>query len=69
VDQELRLDSRLQRDFLPKQLPTVGDIRFHVLYRPATWVCGDVYDVQRLDERFIGFYLADAVGHGVAAAC
>lgn len=67
VDQELRLASRLQRDFLPKQLPSVGDIRFHVIYRPATWVCGDVYDVQRLDESVIGFYLADAVGHGVAA--
>ncbi len=67
VDQELRLASRLQRDFLPKQLPSVGDIRFQVLYRPATWVCGDVYDVQRLDESFVGFYLADAVGHGVAA--
>ncbi|MBI4581753.1 MAG: SpoIIE family protein phosphatase [Planctomycetes bacterium] len=67
VDQELRLASRLQRDFLPKQLPAVGDIRFHVLYRPATWVSGDVYDVQRLDEAVVGFYLADAVGHGVAA--
>lgn len=67
VDQELRLASRLQRDFLPKMLPTIGDVRFHVLYRPATWVCGDVYDVQRLDETSIAFYLADAVGHGVAA--
>jgi serine phosphatase RsbU (regulator of sigma subunit) len=67
VDQELRLASRLQRDFLPKMLPVVNDLRFHVLYRPATWVCGDVYDVQRLDETTIAFYLADAVGHGVAA--
>jgi len=67
VDQELRLASRLQRDFLPKMLPAVGDVRFHALYRPATWVCGDVYDVQRLDETAISFYLADAVGHGVAA--
>lgn len=67
VDQELRLASRLQRDFLPKQLPAINDIRFHVLYRPATWVCGDVYDVQRLDESYVSMYLADAVGHGVAA--
>lgn len=67
VDQELRLASRLQRDFLPKMLPSIGDVRFHALYRPATWVCGDVYDVQRLDETSIAFYLADAVGHGVAA--
>lgn len=67
VDQELRLASRLQRDFLPKTLPVVEDIRFHVLYRPASWVCGDVYDVQRLDESHMAIYLADAVGHGVAA--
>lgn len=67
VDQELRLASRLQRDFLPKSLPEVNDIRFAALYRPATWVSGDVYDVRRLTEDTIAFYLADAVGHGVAA--
>jgi phosphoserine phosphatase RsbU/P len=67
VDQELRLASRLQRDFLPKTFPEVGDVRFSALYRPATWVSGDVYDVRRLDETHVGFYLADAVGHGVAA--
>ncbi len=67
VDQELRLASRLQRDFLPKELPAVDDVRFAALYRPATWVSGDVYDVRRLDEHTLGFYIADAVGHGVAA--
>ena len=67
VDQELRLASRLQRDFLPRHLPEVGPLRFAALYRPATWVSGDVYDVQRLDETHLAFYLADAVGHGVAA--
>jgi serine phosphatase RsbU (regulator of sigma subunit) len=67
VDQELRLASRLQRDFLPRTFPEVGDIRFDALFRPATWVSGDVYDVRRLDETTVGFYLADAVGHGVAA--
>jgi len=67
VDQELRLASRLQRDFLPKSFPEIGDIRFAALYRPASWVSGDVYDVRRLDEKHIEFFLADAVGHGVAA--
>jgi len=67
VDQELRLASRLQRDFLPRVFPEVGDIRFATLYRPASWVSGDVYDVRRLDEKHIGFLVADAVGHGVAA--
>jgi serine phosphatase RsbU (regulator of sigma subunit) len=67
VDQELRLASRLQRDFLPRDFPEVGDVRFATLYRPASWVSGDVYDVRRLDEKHIGFLVADAVGHGVAA--
>ena len=29
---------------------------------------GDVYDVARLDEGHLGFYVVDAVGHGVPAA-
>jgi sigma-B regulation protein RsbU (phosphoserine phosphatase) len=67
VDQELRLASRLQRDFLPRCFPEVGQIRFAALYRPATWVSGDVYDVRRLDETRLSCYVADAAGHGVAA--
>lgn len=67
LDQEMRLASRLQQDFLPKQLPAVGNARFAALYRPASWVSGDIYDVFRLDESHVGFYIGDAVGHGVAA--
>ena len=68
IDEELRLAARLQRDFLPKSMPEVGPVRFHTLFRPAGYVSGDLYDVMRLDERHVGFYLADAVGHGVPAA-
>jgi sigma-B regulation protein RsbU (phosphoserine phosphatase) len=67
-DEELRLAARLQQDFLPKSLPQVGQIHFHTLFRPAGYVSGDLYDVMRLDERNIGFYMADAVGHGMPAA-
>jgi sigma-B regulation protein RsbU (phosphoserine phosphatase) len=68
IDEELRLAARLQRDFLPKQLPQVGNIHFHTLFRPANYVSGDLYDVMRLDETHVGFYMADAVGHGMPAA-
>jgi serine phosphatase RsbU (regulator of sigma subunit) len=68
LDEEMKLASKLQQDFLPRRLPTVGDIRFAVLYRPASWVSGDIYDVTRLDETHVGFYVADAVGHGMPAA-
>lgn len=68
IDEELRLAARLQQDFLPKELPRIGPVRFHTLYRPAGYVSGDLYDVMRLDENHVGFYIADAVGHGVPAA-
>src|SRR5256885_4306186 len=68
VDEEMRLAARLQQDFLPKTLPQLGKVRFHSLYRPAGYVSGDLYDVMRLDESHVGFYMADAVGHGMPAA-
>jgi len=68
IDEELRLAARLQQDFLPKTLPEVGPVRFHTLFRPAGYVSGDIYDVMRLDEHNVGFFMADAVGHGMPAA-
>ncbi|MEI8195511.1 MAG: SpoIIE family protein phosphatase [Phycisphaerae bacterium] len=68
LDEEMRLAARLQQDFLPRKLPQVNGCSFHVLFRPASYVSGDIYDVNRLDENHIGFYIADAVGHGVPAA-
>jgi len=68
IDEEMRLAAKLQHDFLPKTLPQIGQVRFHALYRPAGYVSGDLYDVMRLDEQHVGFYMADAVGHGVPAA-
>ena len=68
VNEEMRLAARLQRDFLPRSLPEVPGVQFATVFRPASWVSGDIYDVARLDEDHVGFYIADAVGHGMPAA-
>lgn len=68
LDEELRLAARIQQDFLPKVLPQVGNVHFHTLFRPAGYVSGDLYDVYRLDENTVGFFVCDAVGHGMPAA-
>jgi sigma-B regulation protein RsbU (phosphoserine phosphatase) len=68
LNEDLKLAARLQRDFLPRRLPEVGPARFGVLFQPASFVSGDIYDVTRLDEDHVGFYIADAVGHGLPAA-
>ncbi len=67
-DEEQRLAARIQQDFLPKSMPVVGDVRFSAIFKPVHYVSGDLYDVKRLDERHVGVYMADAVGHGTPAA-
>ncbi|MFO8012226.1 MAG: PP2C family protein-serine/threonine phosphatase [Phycisphaerae bacterium] len=68
LDEQLRLAQRLQRDFLPRRLPGTTTGRFAARLEPAAWVAGDFYDIFRLDEQHVGFYVADAVGHGIPAA-
>jgi phosphoserine phosphatase RsbU/P len=68
IEMDLRLARQLQASFLPRSLPAVGPVRFAVSYRPCGQVGGDFYDVFRLDELHVGFYVADAMGHGVPAS-
>ncbi len=68
LDEQLRLAQRLQMDFLPRRMPVLESVRFAARLEPAAWVAGDFYDVFRLDEQHVGFYVADAVGHGIPAA-
>jgi len=65
---QLRMAGLVQRDFLPKRLPDSPGLRWAATFMPAEWVSGDIYDVARLDESHIGFYVADVVGHGMPAA-
>ena len=68
MDLELDLARRLQESFLPHSLPHLPRVRFAVKYKPASRVGGDFYDIFRLDENHLAFYVADAMGHGVAAS-
>jgi sigma-B regulation protein RsbU (phosphoserine phosphatase) len=67
IDAELQLAGRLQRDFLPRIDAPIQNLAFATIYKPASWVSGDMYDVIRIDEDRTGVYVADAVGHGAAA--
>lgn len=68
LSEQLRLAGMVQRDFLPRQLPNTERFRWSTAFLPAEWVSGDIYDIARLDEKHIGFYVADAVGHSMPAA-
>lgn len=66
--EQLRMAGRVQRDFLPAQLPNCDQLQWATLFLPAECVSGDIYDVVRIDEQHFGFYVADAVGHSMPAA-
>lgn len=68
IDLELAMARRLQESLLPQSLPQLPRLRFAVKYKPCTQVGGDFYDCFRLDEKHVGFYIADAMGHGVPAS-
>jgi sigma-B regulation protein RsbU (phosphoserine phosphatase) len=67
IDQELELARRVQQSMLPRSLPEMPPARFAVRYHPSSQVGGDFYDVIRLDENHVGFYVGDVMGHGVPA--
>ncbi|MEO1583548.1 MAG: SpoIIE family protein phosphatase [Planctomycetota bacterium] len=68
MSQELSLASRIQQELVPTDLPAVDGMDFGVLYRPAGYVSGDIYNLAEIDDRRVAFFIADAVGHGVPAA-
>jgi serine phosphatase RsbU (regulator of sigma subunit) len=68
LSEQFRLAGLVQQDFLPTQLPNTDHVRWATAFLPAEWVSGDIYDIVRIDEQHIGFYVADVVGHGIPAA-
>ncbi len=58
----------IQRALLPTNPPSIERFCIQTVYRPGHYVGGDLYDVVRLGEQYLGIYVADATGHGVTSA-
>ena len=67
LNSELELARSLQLGQLPPPA-SVGPLRFEWLFEACSYVGGDMFDYFVLDDRHVGFYVADVSGHGVAAA-
>jgi serine phosphatase RsbU (regulator of sigma subunit) len=68
IHEELNLASRVQRQFIPRQMPRPDGLEFASIFRPAGYVSGDIFDIRQVDEDLWAFFVADVVGHGVPAA-
>ncbi len=71
-DEHLRRDLELAREvqatFLPREVPGNHHLRVASFYRACGEVGGDLFDLFELGPGRVGFYIADASGHGVTAA-
>jgi len=65
---DLERAKRIQTLSLEQDLPEDPRIRFSTCYSPHDIVGGDFFAIRPLDADRYGFLLADAMGHGVAAA-
>lgn len=67
-NREIEEAGEIQRAFLPPSLPRVAACEMSVRWQPIERVGGDYYDVFLLEERRLGFCVADASGKGLPAA-
>ena len=68
IQNDLERAQVIQTALLPAEPPLLDGVHVNVLYRPGMNVGGDLYDVRTLDDGSLVIYVADAAGHGVAAA-
>lgn len=65
---DLELGRRIQRGFMPEQLPQPHGWDVASLFVPAREVSGDFYDAFMLDDDTLAFIVADVCGKNVGAA-
>lgn len=72
ANQRMKLDlqaaGQLQQSLLPTEIPDVANIRWAWNYQPCDELGGDFLNVFPLEEEYLGFYIVDVAGHGVAAS-
>ncbi|MGD2056078.1 MAG: SpoIIE family protein phosphatase [Gammaproteobacteria bacterium] len=59
---------KIQFQLLPEDNRRFGSYTFRLRLYPSMYLSGDFVDYFPLDNRHIGFYMADVSGHGVASA-
>ena len=68
IEQELRVATLIQQNFLPKRLPDLPGWQVSAYYRPAREVGGDFYDFIELPGGRVGVVIGDVTDKGVPAA-
>jgi sigma-B regulation protein RsbU (phosphoserine phosphatase) len=68
IERELELAATIQREILPRSLPSIEGVELAAANIPARHIGGDYYDVFPLSRGRVAFLVADVSGKGVPAA-
>ncbi|MFL5677939.1 MAG: PP2C family protein-serine/threonine phosphatase, partial [Chloroflexota bacterium] len=68
LEQEMRVATLIQQQFLPRQLPALPEWQIAAYYGPARAVGGDFYDFIEMPGGRIGIAVGDVTDKGVPAA-
>ena len=68
LDQEMRVATLIQQQFLPRELPKLPQWQIAAYYGPARAVGGDFYDFIEMPDGRIGIAVGDVTDKGVPAA-
>lgn len=68
IERELELAAAIQRQILPRDLPSVPGLEIAARNRPTRQVGGDYFDVFPLSRGRLAFLVADVSGKGIPAA-
>ena len=64
---EMNHAKKIQQALLPDR-GFYDNLQIDYIYKPATTLSGDMFDIFNIDSENIGIYIADVVGHGFASS-
>jgi phosphoserine phosphatase RsbU/P len=68
IRKDLEAAAKIQLSLLPKSDAIISGVEFDWLFIPAAFMAGDIFNYFWLVDDYIGFYLLDVAGHGIASA-
>ncbi len=68
TNKDLSLASQIQESIFQKEIPHFPQMDVFAYQKPAKWVNGDYYLVEKVDDNKMGVIIADVSGKGVPAA-
>lgn len=76
IERDLQFAREFQVKLMPQKYPHLNAaakndmmrLDFYHIYKPASSVSGDFFDVLKLSDSTVGIFIADVMGHGVRSA-